>query len=355
MDLYLDSVDFKEIEEALDFGFVKGLTTTPTFMHRHGIADVDAALVKLSAMVPELQVESLGDSVETIVSEAQRILSLPLEREPVFKVPISNAGVKACRRLTQAGHRVNVHLIYTLNQAYMAMAAGAAFVCPLAGRLQDQGHDAIGLFEQCVDLVDRHAYPTKVMFSSVRHPEHVRQALLTGVHVCTVPFGVMARLCDNTLTERGAAQFHEHTRLMTLRVKDLVRACNPVCETSETLTSAMVKMTESRLGAVTLVDGAGEVTGVFTDGDLRRRLQENGPRILDETLAQIGYSPDPVTLAGEALLDEAVKLFKEFEVDSIVVVDGRKPRGVLDVQDLVRLGVLGQEHLPAPDTVRPAG
>src|SRR5690606_24652698 len=104
MDLYLDSVDFKEIEAAFDFGFVKGLTTTPTFMHRHGITDIDGAIVKLSGMVPELQVEALGDSPEQIVAEAERILSLPLARKPVFKVPISNDGVKACRRLTDRGH-----------------------------------------------------------------------------------------------------------------------------------------------------------------------------------------------------------------------------------------------------------
>jgi transaldolase len=345
MDLYLDSVDFKEIEEAFDYGFVKGLTTTPTFMHRHGISDIDQAIVKLSGLVPEMQVEALGDTAEEIVAEAERILALPLEREPVFKVPICNAGVKACKRLTDKGHRVNVHLIYTLNQAYMAMAAGAAFVCPLAGRLQDQGHDAIKLFEQCVEVIGRHGYQTKVMFSSVRHPEHVRQALLAGVHVCTIPFNVMIHLCDNSLTAVGAAQFREHTQLMTLKVKDVIRPQNPVCEATETLTSAMLKMTESRLGAVTLVDGAGAVIGVFTDGDLRRRLQENGRQILDKTLSQIGYSKNPVTIGHEALLDEAVKLFKEFEVDTITVVDGDRPCGVLDIQDIVKLGLLGQEHL----------
>jgi transaldolase len=346
MDLYLDSVDFKEIEEAFKLGFVQGLTTTPTFMHRHGITDVDGAIVKLSGMVPELQVEALGESVDAIVSEAERILSLPLEREPVFKVPISNAGVTACNELTRRGHRVNVHLIYTLNQAYMAMAAGAAFVCPLAGRLQDQGHDAIKLFEQCVDMVTNHDYNTKIMFSSVRHPEHVRQALLSGVHVCTVPFNVMRHLCDNSLTTVGAAQFREHTQLMTLLVKDVIRANNPVCEADETLTSAMVKMTESRLGAVTVVDARGRVVGVFTDGDLRRKLQAEGRQILDETLAQIGYSPNPVTVNGNALLNDAVTLIKDHEVDSIVVVDDASaPIGVLDVQDIVRLGLLGQDYL----------
>jgi transaldolase len=345
MELYLDSVDFAEIEAALDYGFVRGLTTTPTFMHRHGITDIDGAIVKLSGMVPELQVEALGETPDTILAEAERILALPLKREPVFKVPISNAGVKACQRLTEKGHRVNVHLIYTLNQAYMAMEAGAAFVCPLAGRLQDQGHDAIRLYEQCVDVIERHDYTAKVMFSSVRHPEHVRQALLAGVHVCTVPFAVMQHLCDNSLTALGTAQFREHTQLMTRRVSDVIRADNPVCRAADTLSTAMVSMTESRLGTVTIVGQDGSVAGVFTDGDLRRRLQSEGRAILDKTLAEIGYSESPITIGKDSLLDEAVKLFKEFEVDSIIVVDDDRPCGVLDIQDLVRLGLLGQEHL----------
>jgi TalC/MipB family fructose-6-phosphate aldolase len=345
MQLYLDSVDFKEIEAALDFGFMKGLTTTPTFMHRHGITDIDGAIVKLSQMVPELQVEALGDTPDAILAEAERLLSLPLAREPVFKVPISNDGVKACHRLVAKGHRVNVHLIYTLNQAYMAMEAGASFICPLAGRMQDQGHDAIQLFEQCVDVIDRYGYDSKVMFSSVRHAEHVRQAMLTGVHVCTMPFSVMKNLCENTLTAAGTAQFREHTALMTTRVRDVIRAANPVCETGETLSSAMVKMTESRLGTVTLVDAKGDVAGVFTDGDLRRKLQAGGRQILDKKLADIGFSTTPHTIDRDALLNDAVKLFKKAEVDSIIVVAAKKPVGVLDVQDLIKLGLLGQEHL----------
>jgi TalC/MipB family fructose-6-phosphate aldolase len=295
--------------------------------------------------VPELQVEALGNTPDEILAEAERLLGLPLEREPVFKVPISNEGVKACKRLTDKGHRVNVHLIYTLNQAYMAMEAGASFICPLAGRMQDQGHDAIRLFEQCVDVIDRYGYDSKVMFSSVRHAEHVREAMLTGVHVCTMPFTVMKNLCENTLTAVGTAQFREHTTLMTMRVKDVIRDSNPVCETSETLTSAMVKMTESKLGTVTLVDAKGQVAGIFTDGDLRRKLQAGGRSILDKKLGDIGFTTTPVTIDAAALLNEAVKVFKSKALDSIIVIDGKKPVGVLDVQDLIKLGLLGQEHL----------
>ena len=341
MELYLDSVDFKEIEEAFKLGFVTGLTTTPTFMHRHGITDIDAAIVELSGMVPELQVEALGQTHDEIVTEARRILELPLKRQPVFKVPVSLQGLRACKTLTDEGMRVNVHLIYTLNQAYMAMAAGAAFVCPLAGRLHDQGHDAVALFEQCVEVVEYYDYPTKIMFSSVRHPEHVRQALLAGVHVCTLPWGVLKRLCDNALTTVGTDQFFEHTRLMTMRVNEIVRESNPICRLSDTVTTAMVQMTESRLGAVTLVDEKGNLAGIFTDGDIRRRLQEQGRDILDQRMSQLSYTADPVTINSDALLYEAVNIFKDRQIDNIVVLSNKVPVGILDIQDLVKLGLIG--------------
>jgi len=341
MDLYLDSVDFQEIEEAFGLGFLKGLTTTPTFMHRQGITDIDGAIVKLSGMVPELQVEALGQTTREIVDEAHRLLTLPLQKNPVFKVPISLEGLRACKILADEGHRVNVHLVYTLNQAYMAMAAGAAFVCPLAGRLHDQGHDATALFTEIVEVAELYGYDTKVMFSSVRHPDHVRQALMSGVHVCTVPWGVLKRLCDNALTAVGTHQFFEHTRLMTMRVREVIRENNPICPVSETVNNALVAMTESRLGAVALVDGKGNLAGIFTDGDIRRKLQAGGREILDKTLAELDYTTDPVTINSDALLYEAVNMFKEHQIDNIIVLENNQPAGILDIQDLVKLGLVG--------------
>lgn len=341
MELYLDSVDFNEIEEAFKLGFIKGLTTTPTFMHRHGISDIDGAIVKLSGMVPELQVEALGETYDEIVTEAHRLLTLPLKSKPVFKIPISMTGLRACKTLVNEGHRVNVHLIYTLNQAYMAMAAGAAFVCPLAGRLQDQGHDAVALFEQCVNIAERYSYPTKVMFSSVRHPEHVRQAMLAGVHACTVPWGVLKRLCANALTAVGTDQFFEHTRLMTIKVREVIRESNPVCKLSDTVTHAIVEMTESRLGAVTIVDDNGNLAGIFTDGDIRRKLRQEGRQILDDKMSELNYTSNPITINSDALLYEAVNIFKEHQIDNIIVLENNVPLGILDIQDLVKMGLIG--------------
>ncbi len=342
MELYLDSVDFKEIEEAFKLGFLAGLTTTPTFMHRHGITDIDGAMLKLATMVPVLQVEALGDTAEEVLAEAERLLALGLKKETtVFKIPVSNEGVRACKMLRDKGLLVNVHLVYTLSQAYMAMAAGATYVCPLVGRLQDQGHDALELVKQCVQVVKQYGYNTKIMFSSVRYAEHVRAALLSGVHTITAPWSVMKNLTINNFTTLGTDQFIEHTRLMTMKVKQVIHAANPQVKTTETVFDALAQMSQSGLGAVTVVNEKGELAGIFTDGDLRRQLQEKGKGLLELSMAQVIGTAAPVTVSAEALLHDAVKLFKDKKVDNIIVLENNLPAGMIDIQDFVKMNLVG--------------
>jgi transaldolase len=339
MELYLDSALISEIEEAFQLGFLTGLTTTPTFMFREGIQDIDSMILKLAKIVPILQIEALGEDADVMCAEAQRLLGLGLDKDKtVFKLPVSLEGVKACKRLTDQRIQVNVHLIYTLQQAYMAMAAGAAYVCPLVGRLQDQGHDAISLIDQCVGAVDRYGYDCKVMFSSVRHPEHVRNAINLGVHAVTVPWKVMKLLTENTFTTLGVQQFFEHTRLMTLRVRDVISECNPTIHKGKNIYDALVVMTWGGFGAVTIVDDRDEICGIFTDGDLRRMLEKGDGKALNRRLDQLELKI-PIHVEGDALLNEASKILKEKQVDTICVVEGRKPIGMLDIQDVV--GVSG--------------
>jgi TalC/MipB family fructose-6-phosphate aldolase len=342
MELYLDSVDFKEIEEASKLGFLTGLTTTPTFMHRHGITDIDGAMLKLAKMVDILQVEALGDTAEDVLAEAERLLSIGLDKnKTVFKIPVSNEGVRACKMLRDKGLMVNVHLIYTLNQAYMAMAAGATYVCPLVGRLQDQGHDALTLIKQCTDVVNHYGYKTKVMFSSVRHAEHVRTALLSGVHTITAPWSVMKQLTINNLTTLGTDQFIEHTRLLTVKVKEVIRTENPQVNLENTVFDALTQMTESGLGAVTIVDGQGNLKGIFTDGDLRRSIKEQGKAVLDKAVSTMVKDKLPISINADALLIEAVKMFKETGVDNIIVLENNLPVGMIDIQDFVKMNLIG--------------
>ncbi|GIV38997.1 MAG: hypothetical protein KatS3mg033_0797 [Thermonema sp.] len=339
MELYLDSANMQEIEEAFKLGFLTGLTTTPTFMHREGIRDIDATIIKLSKMVPILQIEALGETADEIVKEAERLIGLGLDKEKtVFKIPVSLEGVKACKRLTDQGYKVNIHLVYTLQQAYMAMAAGATYVCPLVGRLQDQGHDALALVEQCVKAVNYYGYPSKIMFSSVRHPEHVRNAINIGVHTCTVPWKVMKMLTENNFTTLGTQQFFEHTKLMTMHVKEVMKPYNPVVRLDQTVLDATIQMTESGFGAVTVVDDKGDIVGIFTDGDLRRRLRENGKDILQKKMSEFEWHK-PLTIEAGALLHEAVEMLRQKSVDNLVVTENGKLVGMLDVQDLLQLNI----------------
>jgi TalC/MipB family fructose-6-phosphate aldolase len=334
MELYLDSANLKEIEEGFKLGFLNGLTTTPTFMQREGITDIDGTILKLAEMVPVLQIEALGNTAEEVVKEARRQLDLGLDpQRTVFKIPVSLEGVRACAMLRKEGLLVNVHLVYTLQQAYMAMHAGATYVCPLVGRLQDQGHDALALVEQCVDAVDRYGYDTKVMFSSVRHNEHVRNAINIGAHTITVPLKVLKSLTENNFTTVGTDQFLRDTRLMTVRVKDAINGVNPVVSADANLKDAIVKMTEYGFGSVTVTDGNGALKGVFTDGDLRRLLQSEGEHILGKKMGEMSYKT-PISIEAGALLNDAAALFKKSSVDTILVTDNGKPVGMLDIQDL---------------------
>jgi TalC/MipB family fructose-6-phosphate aldolase len=334
MELYLDSANLKEIEEGFKLGFLDGLTTTPTFMQREGITDIDGTIVQLSKMVPVLQIEALGNTAEDVLKEAHRQLNLGLDpKRTVFKIPVSLEGVRACNLLRKEGLLVNVHLVYTLQQAYMAMHAGATYVCPLVGRLQDQGHDALALVEQCVDAVETYGYDTKIMFSSVRHAEHVRNAINIGVHTITVPLKVLKGLTENNFTTVGTDQFLADTRLMTVRVREAANGVNPVVSADDTLQNALVKMTGYGFGAVTVVNGDGSVKGVFTDGDIRRLLQKDGEHILGKKMGEMEYKT-PITVDANALLNDAAAIFKKTSVDTILITEDGKPVGMLDIQDI---------------------
>lgn len=333
MELYLDSANIKEIEEGFKLGFLTGLTTTPTFMQREGITDIDGMIVRLSKIAPILQIEALGNTAEDVVKEARRQLDLGLDPKcTVFKIPVSLEGVRACNLLRKEGLLVNVHLVYTLQQAYMAMQAGATYVCPLVGRLQDQGHDALALVEQCVNAVNYYGYNTKIMFSSVRNSEHVRNAINLGVHTITVPLKILKGLTDNNFTTLGTEQFLSDTRLMTVRVKDAINNINPIVNAATNIKDAIVKMTEYGFGSITVINTDGSIKGVFTDGDLRRLIQKGGD-ILNSNLNDHEFKT-PVSIDANALLNEASVIFKKTNVDTILVTENGLPVGMLDIQDL---------------------
>ena len=335
MELYLDSVKIDEIKEANALGYLTGLTTTPTFMFREGIKDIDATMVEISHIVNILQVEALGSNADEIIDEAHRLIQLGLDpKKSVFKIPVSLEGTKACNKLHHEGLMINLHLVYTLQQAYMAFAAGATYVCPLVGRLQDQGHDALSLIADCVEVVEKYNYHTKIMFSSVRHIEHVKNALHAGAHACTIPWPVMKSLTDNQLTRIGTEEFFRHTNLMYTRVGDIIRKNNVILNDSSTIRDAVLEMTKSKTGAILAVNCDNKLHRIFTDGDLRRILESKNGNIMDIKLSELEPNT-PQSISANASLYEAQAKFKEAKVDNLVVNDGDVILGLVDIQDII--------------------
>jgi len=336
MELFLDSAKREEVREASSLGFLNGLTTTPTFLHREGVTDVDAAILEFSSMVNILQIEALGNNSESIVREAERLLNLGLDHgKVVFKIPVSMEGAKACKMLSNKGIKVNIHLVYTLQQAYLAFCAGADYVCILVGRMQDQGQDALALVEQCVNAVSRFGYKTKIMFSSVRHLEHVRNAINLGVHACTMPWSVLKQLPQNSYTDIGVKQFVEHTEMLKFKAADLLITDDVFLDFGSSVLDGLMLMTSSKLGAVIVLDDRGKIYRIFTDGDLRRLLKSDGTGLLHKKFSELDTNA-PVSVQIDAPLQEVIQTIKAKQVDNLVVTENGLPRGIIDIQDLLR-------------------
>lgn len=335
MELYLDSVNLEEIKTASKLGYLTGLTTTPTFMVREGVKDIDAQMLELQKYVDILQVEALGDTAEDILAEANRLVGIGLKPETtVFKIPISLEGTRACKMLVDQGLQVNLHLVYTLQQAYMAFAAGATYVCPLVGRLQDQGHDALGLVKECVEITKKYNYASKIMFSSVRNAEHVRNALNIGVHTITVPWKIMKKLTENHFTEIGTNQFIEDTRVLTTNVGAIAKTEGTSIQSSAKVVDALLLMTQTKLGAVAVLNADNSLHRVFTDGDLRRLVQEDGDGIHTKTLSDLPAN-SPLKIDSDVSLYDARKVFNEKGVDTLVVTNGNQFAGLIDIHQVI--------------------
>ena len=336
MELYLDSADMQEVTEAFALNFLAGLTTTPTFMQRNGVKDLNATLLQLAEKVPILQIEALGRDCDSIVAEAKRQEELGLDRSStVYKIPISLEGAKACKQLTDEGFMVNLHLVYTVQQAYLAMNAGATYVCPLVGRLQDQGIDALDLVSRIVDMKHEYGFETKVMFSSVRHNEHVRNAIDLGVDAITVPWKILQTMSDNHMTSMGTEQFYQDHHRMNTLVADVMKTQDCMVQATSPMQDVLLKMTASGYGAVVVVDKQLKPIGVFTDGDLRRLLSQGSQPDLSQSLNSMHEIAPPASIPSSCNVEDAIAAMHKLHVDQLVVTDDAVAIGLIDIQDLL--------------------
>jgi len=204
---FIDTADVNEIKEALEMGMVDGVTTNPTLISKTGrpFMEVAKEIVELVPGPVSLEVVSLD--TQGMVDEA-RILS-KLGENVVIKIPMTTEGLKAVKILSEEGIKTNVTLVFSPLQAILAAKAGATYVSPFVGRLDDIGHNGMELIEQIVQIYDNYMFDTEIIVASIRHPQHVLQAALIGANIATIPFKVIKQLAKHPLTDIGIERFLE--------------------------------------------------------------------------------------------------------------------------------------------------
>ena len=210
MRLFLDTANLEEIRTAQGWGILSGVTTNPTLVAREG-ADFHQRIREICQVVSgPVSAEVTAVDAEGMVRQGEELASL--HERVVIKVPVTPAGLQACRELVRRGHEVNVTLVFSLGQALLAARAGATYVSPFVGRLDDVGHDGIGLVADIVEMFRQHHIPTQVIAASLRHPRHVVEAARVGAHIGTMPFAVMRQMFEHPLTDIGLKRFLEDWR-----------------------------------------------------------------------------------------------------------------------------------------------
>jgi transaldolase len=205
MKFFIDTANIGEIKEGLSLGMVDGVTTNPSLIakEKKGFDSVVKEILKNVKGPVSLEVVSM--EAKAMFAEGKKLAHLG--ENVVIKVPICTEGLKATRMFADAGIDVNQTLIFSPLQALMAAKAGARYVSPFVGRLDDVAHDGMELVEQILTIFDNYGYETEVIVASIRHPRHVLDAALMGADIATIPFKVIAQLAQHPLTDKGIAMF----------------------------------------------------------------------------------------------------------------------------------------------------
>jgi transaldolase len=205
MQLFIDTADIGEIKRAQAMGVLDGVTTNPSLVAQTG-RKMREVLTDICGLVPgPVSAEVLATDYEPMIAEAHELAKIA--PNIVVKIPLIEAGIRAVKTLTSEGIKTNVTLCFSPLQALLAAKAGATYISPFVGRLDDIGHDGMELVEQIVDMYETYDLDTQVLVASVRSPMHVVTALRMRAHVATIPFKVISQLIQHPLTDLGLARF----------------------------------------------------------------------------------------------------------------------------------------------------
>lgn len=205
MKIFIDTANVNEIKEANEMGVICGVTTNPSLIAKEG-RDFKEVIKEITEIVDGLI------SAEVISLEADKMIeeALPLAQihdNIVIKLPMTIEGLKACKILTSKGIKTNVTLIFTPSQALLAARAGATFVSPFLGRLDDVGVDSVTLIKEIAEIFEKHNIKSEIIAASIRNPWHAKEAALAGAHIGTIPYLTIVAMTKHELTDRGIERF----------------------------------------------------------------------------------------------------------------------------------------------------
>ncbi|HAM80718.1 fructose-6-phosphate aldolase [Ornithinibacillus bavariensis] len=206
MKFFIDTANIDEIRSANQLGVLAGVTTNPSLVAKEGVSFHDR-LKEITAEVTEgsVSAEVIAEDAEGMIEEGMELAAIA--PNITIKVPMTLEGLKAVKAFSDKKIKTNVTLIFNANQALLAARAGATYVSPFLGRLDDIGHDGMQLIATIAEIFDKHHIATEIIAASIRHPLHVTDAALNGAHIATVPYSVLSQLVKHPLTDQGIEKF----------------------------------------------------------------------------------------------------------------------------------------------------
>ncbi|MCX7959618.1 MAG: fructose-6-phosphate aldolase [Deltaproteobacteria bacterium] len=207
MKIFIDTADINEIREANKIGIIDGVTTNPTLIARTGRKFEEVVRDIVSEVDGPISVEVVSLDSNGMVEEARKLAGI--HKNITMKIPMTTEGLKAVKILSKEGIKTNVTLIFSTIQALLAAKAGATFVSPFVGRLDDISQDGFELVEQIVEIYNNYDFETEIIAASVRNPVHVIRAALCGCHIATIPYSTLMQLAKHPLTDAGIKKFLE--------------------------------------------------------------------------------------------------------------------------------------------------
>ena len=205
MKIFVDTADLDEIRELASWGIIDGVTTNPTLVARSGYSFKEIVNEIFNIVDGPISLEAVSIKAEDIVKEAKELAKI--HKNVVVKIPMTPDGLRAVKKLGKDGVKTNVTLTFSANQALLAAKAGATYVSPFIGRLDDIGHDGMQVVRDIIKIFQNYDFKTEVIVASIRHPLHVIEAAKNGAHVATIPPQIIRKMIHHSLTDVGIQRF----------------------------------------------------------------------------------------------------------------------------------------------------